>query len=53
MKYFIKIVYKDKLEPTTYFDQKAKFKEIKEKIEEILLKFSKERKIKGIFIGRS
>ncbi len=53
MKYFIKVVYKDRLEPTKYLEKGTKFREVREKIGELLAKFQKDKKIKGIFIGRS
>ncbi|MCB4790678.1 MAG: hypothetical protein LHV68_02205 [Elusimicrobia bacterium] len=51
MKYFCKVVYKNKIEPTMYFE-KMKKKEIKKIVNGLLIKLVSDKNISGIFIGK-
>ncbi|BDR64693.1 hypothetical protein K144313037_15110 [Clostridium tetani] len=51
MKYYCKIVYKDKIEPTIYFKDNTE-KEAKEKILELLDKLFENDEVEGIYLGK-
>lgn len=51
MKYYCKIIYKDKIEPTLYLKNTDK-KEIKKKLREMLTNFFSKKDIFAIFIGK-
>lgn len=51
MKYYCKIVYKDKIEPTIYFKDKSEA-ETKEEILKLVDEIFIEENIEGIYIGK-
>ncbi|HOT74534.1 MAG TPA: hypothetical protein PK467_02000 [Candidatus Wallbacteria bacterium] len=51
MKYYCKIVYKDKIEPTVYFENTCR-EEALIKFKELMDKFICENEINGIFFGK-
>ncbi|WP_017413585.1 hypothetical protein [Clostridium tunisiense] len=51
MKYYCKIVYKDKIEPTIYFKDKSEA-ETKEEILKLVDEIFTEENIEGIYIGK-
>ncbi|HOD39586.1 MAG TPA: hypothetical protein PKW98_03320 [Candidatus Wallbacteria bacterium] len=51
MKYYCKIVYKDKIEPTVYFENACR-EEALIKFKELMDKFVGENEISGIFFGK-
>lgn len=51
MKYFCKIVYKDKIEPTIYFKDKSE-EETKKEMTNLTQKLFKSEEIEGIYLGK-
>lgn len=51
MKYFCKLVYRDEVRPTTYFENEEKEKLV-ERFEALVKKFIDDDSISGVFIGK-